>query len=148
MKHTTSGQVITDRPLNNAQRKALADIVEKRLGTKATAAREAERELEQKLTREIATRFQVDSIQAEIDKHEAQIENLKQARRSLGFKVGYDEQLEIVDGKVRRLLESGVQANSLTIRALEDKQDELQQGIWLAQTVEEAKAVVQQIEQL
>lgn len=142
------GVVTETRLLNNAQRKALAEIVEKRLGSKATAAREREQALEEEIVGKLVRRFKVDAIQNQIVKLGKEIKQLERLRDDLGFSVAYGDELRITGGEAKKLLEAEVKGNSLAIRQLEDARDVLKQGIWLAETVEEARKVIQQVEGL
>lgn len=142
------GVVTEPRPLNNAQRKALAEIVEKRLGTKADQAREREHALEQQIVGKLVKRFKVDAMQSQIEKLEQDIANLKKLRNDLGFETGYAGEFSVTGGEAKQLLETEVKEHSLAIRQLEDLRDVLKQGVWLAETVEEARKVIQQVEGL
>ena len=142
------GVVAEPRPLNNAQRKALADIVEKRLGTKVDQAREREHALEQQIVGKLVKRFKVDAIQNQMEKLEQDIANLKKLRDDLGFERGYAGEFTVTGGEAKKLLETEVKELSLAIRRLEDLRDVLKQGLWLAETVEEARKVIQQVEGL
>lgn len=140
------GVVVTPRALNNAQRKALAAIVEKRLGTTAERAREHEQELEREVVARLVKRFKVDAIQSQLEKLEKDSANLKRLREDLGFECRFGDQLEITGGEAKKLLEAEVKGNSLAIRRIEDQRDALIQAIWLADTADEARRVVQQVE--
>ncbi len=146
--NTLEGTVVTPRTLNNAQRKALAAIVDKRLGTAAERAREREQELEREVVVRLVKRFKVDAIQSQLEKLEKDSANLKRLRAELGFDVRYGDELEITGGEAKKLLEAEVKGNSLAIRRIEDQRDALTQAIWLADTVDEARRVIQQVETL
>lgn len=143
-----AGDVVAPRALNNAQRKALAEIVEKRLGSKADRAREREQDLEKEIVGKLVQRFKVDSIQSQIQKFEQDIEHLKKLRTDLGFDTGYLGEFTVTGGQAKKLLEQEVKEHSVAIRRLEDTRDVLKQAIWLAETVEQARTVIQQVETL
>ena len=142
------GTVIQPRLLNNAQRKALAAIIEKRLETKLQLAREQEKELEQQIVWKLAKRFKADAIQSQITKLEDDISNLKKMRDELGFELEYGGDFKITGGEAQKLLEAEIKEHSVSIRAIENRRDILTQGVWLAETVEEARNAIQEIEQL
>ena len=147
-KQPQGGTALEPRPLNNAQRKALSEIVDKRLGAKVDSTREQERDLERGIIMKLVKRFKVDAIQNQIDKLEKDIKNLKDMRDDLGFSQDYDGGFRVTGGEAQKLLEAEVKDGSVTIRRLEDTRDALKQHIWLAQSVEEARQVVQQIDGL
>lgn len=143
-----NGVIVEKRLLNNAQRKALSDIIERRLGSKTERAREKERELESEIIAKLVKRFKVDAIQNQIEKLNKDIKNLEKMRDDLGFEKEYDGTFRIMSGEPKKLLEAEVKENSLAIRNLEDRQDILTQSIWLAETADEAKQLIQELERL
>ena len=134
------------RPLNNAQRKALADIVERRVERKTKIARQEEHGLTRRITLTIVKRLKADSIQTRIEVLRKEIESLEKARSELGFYCHRGGELTIRGGQARQMLEEQVHENSLTLRSLEEMRDGLKQAIWLAETTDEARAVVSNVD--
>lgn len=137
MKTTTE----TGTRLNNAQRKALADIVGRQLDGRVSDARAAESKLEAEIIGEIADRFKIGSLDSEIERLEKQIKNLNARKEELGFRNRYGGGYEIAGGEARKLLETKLRNRSTAITTLEQRKDVIQRNIWLATTVEQAQGL-------
>lgn len=152
MNHATKPSALEvidrTRPLNNAQRKALSDSVEKRLNSKADAARQKEQQLEREIVGKLAARFKVDAANARIKVLEAEIKSLKDAREQLGFQQGYDNEIRIIGGDAKKLLEAEVREHSFSLRTIEDRREAIKQAIWLAETADEARTLITEIDEL
>ena len=133
--------------LNNAQRKALAQIVVRRFDERLDAAKRAEEQLEREITQELFRKFGIATVDGEITRLEAQIKNLKERKEELGFDKNYDGTYRIRGGQAKELLEAKVSSRSLAIRTLKDERNSAEQDVWLATTVDEAKEIADMSEE-
>lgn len=139
---------VTDQRLNNAQRKALAEIIEKRINGRLELARQNEAKLQQQLTAEIAQHFKIDAIKVEILRLQKLQKNLERRLEEIGFDQDYQGNLLIARGAAQKLLKVKLESRSLAIRSLEGVRDVLKQRVWLAQTVEDVKRVSEDLDEL
>lgn len=128
--------------LNNAQRKAIVEIVGKRFAARVDAARQAEEQLERQITQELGKKFGLSAIGAEIERLEKQIKNLRERREELGFDTRYSGDWYIKGGRAKALLEAKVKNRSLAVQRINELQTRTEQQIWLAQTVAEADEIL------
>lgn len=142
---------LQEQRINNAQRGALAEIVEKRFEQQIDVARQAENQLERQIAAELARKFGIASIDAQIQRLEKEVSNLQDRKRELGFQAEYsahshgEKVYTIAGGKARALLEAKVKNRSLAVRNLRAEQFKTVQAVWLATTVEEAQRLVDAI---
>lgn len=131
--------------LNNAQRKAIVEIVGKRFAARVDAARQAEEQLERKITQELAKKFGLQAINDQVANLTKQLENLKERRDELGFDDRYNsgqKEWYIRGGRAKALLEAKVKNRSLAVQRINELQTRTEQQIWLAQTVAEADEIL------
>jgi len=85
--------------LNNAQRKALAQLVEKTYQRLIGEAKDKEGLLVKEITEKVKVELGIDTIDTQIEALKKQIENLEDKKKKLGF--GY---YELVEGSKAKLL--------------------------------------------
>jgi hypothetical protein len=132
--------------LNNAQRKAIVEIVGKRFAARVDAARQAEEQLERQITSELTKKFGLGAIEAEIERLEKQIKNLRERREELGFDKRYTGDWYIKGGRAKALLEAKVKNRSLAVRRLNELQTRTEQQVWLAATIAEVDELLRRTE--
>lgn len=146
MTHSSSHAGAGNSRLDSTQRRAIAQLVEERMDTRIDIARDRERDLENKIVAELARRFKVDDIKANIERLERQIKNLKARREELGFEERYDGSFVITGGRAKPLLETKVGTRSLAVSSAKDRKRALVAQVWLAKSAEEAASVLSAID--
>ena len=120
------------KTLNNAQRKALAQLVEKTYERLIQEAKDKEGELVKEITEKVRVELGVDVI-------ENQIKSLEEKMEELGF----DRYGGLKwDSKAKALVDARVSQES---REFEKERAEKIEGLWTAQTIDEAKALLKGI---
>jgi hypothetical protein len=135
--------------LNNAQRKALVEIVARRFDERIDAARQTEKELEKQITVEIAKKFGLSAINAELERLDRQMDNLRDRRKELGFDDRYDgtgKTWYIQGGRAKLLLEAKIKNRSLAVRRLSELRTRTEQQVWLAATVGDAEQLLRRVD--
>lgn len=127
--------------MNNAQRKALAQLVEKTYQRLIGEAKDKEGLLVKEITEKVKVELGIDTIDTQIEALKKQIENLEDKKKKLGF--GY---YELVEGsKAKLLIDTRTRQESMEMVGLEKELTERLAGLWTAQTIDEAKALLKGI---
>ena len=132
------------KSLNNAQRKALAELLDTRYRRLISDARDKEGELAEKIQQELQAELGADTIDNKIasikrqlreqeESGEAQIKTLEENKESLGF----GEYRMIEGSKAKRLADSRLQKESVEVSGLERQREQKLIEVWTANTGEE-----------
>ena len=103
--------------LNDAQRKALADIVVRRFDQRIALADEKTEEILRQIEKTLARPFDVEKIDVEIKRFRGLVDSMEARKRDLGL-----------------------------VQTLSARRDAIEQAVWLAATVEEAQRLVASID--
>lgn len=103
----------TEKPLNDAQRGALAGIIVRRYDDRIEAAEARAGEIRENIEKSLARPFDPEKVEAEIKRFRAFADSLEARKRELNL-----------------------------VRTLIAERDEREQRIWLANTVEEAHKLI------
>lgn len=120
------------KTLSNAQRRALAQLAERTYDRLIQEAKDKEGELVKEITEKVRVEMGVDVI-------ENQIKSLEEKMEELGF---YRYGGLKWDSKAKALVDA---RGSQESRELEKERAEKLEGIWIAQTIDEAKALLKGI---
>jgi len=129
------------KPLNNAQRKALAQLLEKSYERLIKQAQDNEGMLVEEITQKVKVELGVDTLENQIKALELQIENLQDKKKQLGF----SEYGLLERSKAKMLIDTRLHQESSAIQDLEQDQTEKLAAIWTAQSIEETKALLKGI---
>ena len=126
----------TDARVNNAQRKAIVCLAERRFEKLIQQARDKNGELTQQITDRVKRELGVVAVEKQIDELKSKVEFLEKTKERLGFS-GYS-----VIGKAKVLIDQRSRQASKEIATLEQTKDEFLQRIWLCQTVQETEGLL------
>lgn len=131
------------RALNNAQRKALAQVVQDAYERLLKAAQDKEGLLVQEITDQVKAELGVDTLENQIAAMQSQIETLEGKKHQLGFgSYGLAER-----SKAKALIDARTRQKSSALHELEKERARTLTALWTAQTVEEAKTMLADIVQ-
>lgn len=138
--HGSKGQTASSAPdsarLNNAQRKALVELAERRFHALIQRAKDKNGELTEQITTQVKKELGVVALEEQIAQFEQKIEFLKTAKARLGFdRYG-------VEGKAKMLIDQRSRDANKDEIALVQQKDALLQKLWLAQTVSETESLL------
>lgn len=126
------------RTLNNAQRKALAQVVEETYTRLIQEAKDKENLRIDEVTEQVKAELGVDKIDNQIKFLKEEMDSLEEKKRKLGF--GY---YEVTTGsKAQSLIDTRAHQESA---ALEKERARKLAGLWTAQTIDEAKVLLKGI---
>ena len=131
------------RALNNAQRKALAQVVENAYERLLKEAQDKEGLLVQEITDQVKVELGVDTLENQIAAMQSQIETLEGKKHQLGFgSYGLGER-----SKAKALIDARTRQKSTALHELEKERARTLTALWTAQSVEEAKTMLADIVQ-
>ena len=129
------------KTINNAQRKALAQLVERTYDRLIQEAKNKEEVLVKETTEKVKAELGADTIENQIDALEKQVKTLEGNMEQLGFSPYGDA---IWGSKAKMLVDTRAHQESIK---LEKERAEKLAGIWIVQTLDEAKAFLKGIVQ-
>ncbi len=131
------------RALNNAQRKALAQVVQDAYERLLKEAQDKEGLLVQEITDQVKVELGVDTLENQIAAMQSQIETLEGKKHQLGFgNYGLAER-----SKAKALIDARTRQKSSALHELEKERARTLTALWTAQSVEEAKTMLADIVQ-
>lgn len=128
--------------LNNAQRKALVEIVSEIMERKVQKAESAKDRIEEEKKKEVRQELGVDEIDEQIKELEKKIKALNDRKQELGFGTygslrGGSEAQELLDEKLSDTTQR--------IRSLKLERSKLVSSIWTAEHLSEAKELIDSV---
>jgi len=125
--------------INNTQRKALVNLLEKQFEKCIKEAQDKNGALVTEITDQVKQELGVKVIEEQIDQLEAKMELLKKTKERLGF-TAYS-----VGGKAKMLIDQRTRKASKEIIALEQQRESILQKLWLTQTIPQAEKILAKV---
>lgn len=127
--------------INNAQRKALVEVVSELMERKIQEAKDASGELINEITKSIKAELGIDTIDNQINALESQIATLKEKKERLGF----SRYGQLIDGSKAKTLVDKRLEGKVSIHSLEMEKARIVSSIWASTNLSEAKELVESV---